>query len=152
MVNTVPSSASFGHWLLLFFVPTFDQSNRYSCIFFDSDGRSLCSFDSRIQKFVKYFVPSADLVIHNARKIQAANSCVCALYVTFFAVFLCIGYRLANILNWFSVTDLPLNDLSVLRYLRKYLRLPKTDKLILCESIDRGIGGHFHHCRSCHNN
>ncbi len=155
VVNTLPRSASFGHWLLLFFVPTFDQSNRSSCIFFDSYGRTLRSFDSRIQKFVKYFVPSAASITHNARKIQAANSCVCALYVTFFAVFLCIGYQLADILNWFSISDLHLNDLSVLRYLRKYLRLPRTDKLIACQSIDQsssGIGGQFRRCRCCQHN
>ncbi len=76
VVNTVPSLASFGHWLLLFFVPTFDRANQYSCIFFDSYGRSLNLFDSRIRKFVKYFVTAATSVIHNPHKIQAANSCI----------------------------------------------------------------------------
>ncbi len=51
VVNTVPSSASFGHWLLLFFEPS-GQNHEQLCIFVDSYGRSLNSFDSRIQKFV----------------------------------------------------------------------------------------------------
>ncbi len=87
VVNMVPSSASFGHWLLLFFVPTFDRANRYSCIFFDSYGCAPDSFDSRIQKFVKYFVPSAASIIHNTHKIQAANSCICVLCIRFLQYF-----------------------------------------------------------------
>ncbi len=146
VVNTANSDEKFGHWLLLFF----NSSN--ICYFVDSYGREPKEFDERISKFVAHFTKR---VIHNPRKLQQSSSCVCGLYVIFFSVFLCTGYSLTKIISWFSKPDLRLNDISVLKFLRKRVRLPKTSQLLECEFKEKEketrkrSGKDLLGCRSC---
>ncbi len=138
VVNTANSEEKFGHWLLLFFYPNSDSNIENSaniCCFVDSYGRELKEFDKKISKFVKQFTKR---IIHNPHKLQQSSSCVCGLYVIFFSVFLSSGYSLVEIVSWFSKLNLSLNDISVLKFLRKRVRLPKSSQLLECQFREKG--------------
>ncbi len=139
VVNTATSREDFGHWLLLFFAPR--STSSWICYFIDSYGRNIQDFDARILKFVNYFTHE---IQNNPTKLQQNSSCMCGLYVIFFAIFLSASYSLAAILSWFSKRDLQLNDISVLHYLKNCVKIPKMERDLLTCKIQNN-----QRCKSC---
>ncbi len=133
--NTTPSmSSKMGHWLLIVLQPYGTGS---SCDFFDSFGRDVSQFDTRIFKFIHGFKPLR--VNFNPSKLQMDGSCVCGLWVIFMAVYICAGYSMPSILKWFSKTDQQLNDLSLYQHMKKQVKsgLPNGDYLLTCNTKRR---------------
>ena len=147
--NDQVSTTSLGHWLLLFFYP--DSTGSIVCSFFDSFGRDILSFDHRIFDFA---VSIASDIHSNRYKLQSDKSCVCGLWCIFLSIFLTQGYSMSDILSWFSKTDRKLNDISILSYLKKLVKLPSTEKLLYCKSLSHltttgAPAGFFKECKSC---
>ena len=106
IINTsVPGR--FGHWQLVFTKPG-------SIVLFDSFGVG------KISELLQQFISQLDgTLIVNRIQLQQNSSCTCPAYVILFAVYLCLDYSLAEILSWFSPSNLKLNDFSVFQWLKK---------------------------------
>lgn len=126
IVNTSSSSDVLGHWLVVFAAPGY-------VVVFDSFADNL---DFRLLEFVSHL--NGNLFI-SKKQLQQKSSCTCPAYCILFAVYLCLGYKLHDILNWFSGSDLALNDRSVFNWLQtRTTAFLSKNKLLKCIGLRNG--------------
>lgn len=119
-----------GHWVAVYFSPT-----RESC-FWDSYGSAPSTYGEELYHFICELSPHN--WIHNQKKIQHDNSCLCGAYTVYFAVKSSVDLRLSEIVKPFT-HNTRLNDESVYYWLKKfaiYITLPPPRQLLECDFED----------------
>ena len=127
IVNTTKSSTILGHWVLIFVSSS-------GTMFFDSFGRRPHDIDERFSSVFSK-IGKAPLIV-GEKRLQQKNSCTCPAYCIMFAMYLCSGFSLAEILSWYSDDEYEVNDRSVFHWLKHRTgALLNKDKILKCKGV-----------------
>ena len=108
IANTDPANKPGEHWTAFYFTPD------NTCVYFDSYG-----VPPLVNSFETFMNNNASGWLFNNKRLQHPSSMLCGQYCIFFAVHICRGMPLREIISLFD-NDLRLNDRMVAEFVEHY--------------------------------